>query len=170
MVRPAAIEDAAGIARVHVESWQTTYKGIIADDYLASLSIAQRTHDRELRLQLPPPGVVTYVAEANGEVVGFATGGRERSNHPEYTGEIYALYLLAAHQKRGTGRKLVQVVARDLAVQGHTSLLILVLEANPARRFYERLGGRVVLETTFMIGEQVLAELGYGWPDIHTLL
>ncbi len=38
------------------------------------------------------------------------------------------------------------------------------------RGFYERLGGRVVLETTFTIGHQTLPEIGYGWPDARVIL
>lgn len=37
-IRKAAVEDAAAIAKVHVDSWRTTYKGIMPSDYLNSLS------------------------------------------------------------------------------------------------------------------------------------
>jgi len=170
IIRHAKLSDAAGIANVQVASWRTTYKGLIADELLDKLSVTQKTRERQDRLLYPPAGSVTYVAEQGGEIVGFATGGRERSENPTYTGEIYALYLLQTHQGLGIGRKLVQAVVRDLLAQGLASLLILVLKDNPARGFYERLGGRVVLETTFIIGNQTLPEVGYGWPDMRTLL
>lgn len=38
LTRKAALEDAPGIANVHVDSWRSTYKGIVPDTYLASLS------------------------------------------------------------------------------------------------------------------------------------
>ena len=169
-IRPAQIEDASGIARVHVASWRTTYAGIIEDRYLNELSVQQRTREREIRLAFPPPGVVTYVAEIDETIVGFATGGRERRESMEFTGELFAIYLRQAYQGLGIGRQLVQAVVRDLLAQGLESLLILVLRDNPARGFYERLGGRVVWETTFTIGAQVLPEVGYGWSDVRVLL
>jgi GNAT superfamily N-acetyltransferase len=169
-IRHAKLSDAAGIANVQVSSWRTTYKGIIADEVLDKLSVTQKTRERQDRLLYPPAGSVTYVAERDGEIVGFASGGRERSENPTYTGEVYALYLLPAHQGLGIGRQLVQAVVQALLAQGLESLLILVLQDNPARGFYERLGGRVVLETSFIIGDQVLPEVGYGWPDMRTLL
>lgn len=33
-IRIATIEDAYAIAKVHVDSWKTTYKGIIPDHFL----------------------------------------------------------------------------------------------------------------------------------------
>ena len=34
IVRPAKAADAPGIARVHVESWRETYRGLMADELL----------------------------------------------------------------------------------------------------------------------------------------
>ena len=111
IIRRAQIEDAAGIAQVHVASWRTTYAGIIDDQVLNEISVAQRTREREIRLAFPPPGVVTYVAEIDEKIVGFATGGRERRESSVYTGELFAIYLLQAYQRLGIGRQLVQAVA-----------------------------------------------------------
>jgi hypothetical protein len=33
-IRKAKLEDASGIASVHIESWKTTYKGIVSANYL----------------------------------------------------------------------------------------------------------------------------------------
>ena len=41
-IRAAQLEDAAGIARVHVDSTRTTYKGIFPDAYLATLSYSRQ--------------------------------------------------------------------------------------------------------------------------------
>jgi len=43
IIRKAKLDDATGIAKVHVDSWRTTYKGIIPDDFLNNLSYEQRT-------------------------------------------------------------------------------------------------------------------------------
>ncbi len=37
-IRPAVAADAAAIARVHVDTWRTTYRGIVPDEHLAKLS------------------------------------------------------------------------------------------------------------------------------------
>lgn len=41
--REANIGDAPGIAKVHVDSWRSTYKGIIPQSFLDGLSYEQRT-------------------------------------------------------------------------------------------------------------------------------
>ena len=41
-IRPATAGDAAALARVHVDSWRTTYRGIVPDEALAHLSYERR--------------------------------------------------------------------------------------------------------------------------------
>lgn len=170
LVRPARPGDAAGIARVHVDGWRSTYPGIVPDAYLAGLSHAVYEERWRARLAAPPPGTCTFVVEQDGLVVGFAMGGPERDGDPEYPGELYAIYVLPGHQGRGAGRRLVAAVAASLAEAGRHALLVWVLEANASgRRFYEALGGRPVRRREIEIGGAHLPELGYGWRDVGVL-
>src|SRR5262247_626567 len=41
-IREAQMQDSAAIAKVHVDSWRTTYKGIVSDDYLSAMSYTER--------------------------------------------------------------------------------------------------------------------------------
>ena len=41
-IREATLDDVTASARVHVDSWRTTYAGIIPAEYLAGLSYTQR--------------------------------------------------------------------------------------------------------------------------------
>ena len=43
-ISQAAFEDAAAVARVHVDSWLTTYAHILPNEFLAGLSYEQRTN------------------------------------------------------------------------------------------------------------------------------
>ena len=109
-----------------------------------------------------------FVAETEaGEIVGFANGAPERECNPLYRGEIYAIYLLAAYQRMGVGRRLFSAAARRLHKAGFDAFLLWVLKDNlPARRFYESLGRDVYLtEKTITIGETHLIEVSYGWRD-----
>ena len=134
-IRMATAHDAAAIAKVHVESWRTTYKGIVPDDFLAHLSYARREQFWRQVLTEPGSRTIVYVAEdAQGTVIGFASGGPERSGDPVYTGELYAIYLLAQHQGLGIGRQLVMPLAHHLWQGGMGGLLLWVLAANPARK------------------------------------
>ena len=42
MIRPATVDDAAAVAHVHVSSWRSTYRGLMPDAVLDSLSVERR--------------------------------------------------------------------------------------------------------------------------------
>lgn len=42
LIRKAQTEDALAIAKVHVDSWRTSYPGIVSNEYLASQSYEAR--------------------------------------------------------------------------------------------------------------------------------
>jgi GNAT superfamily N-acetyltransferase len=163
-IRKAQLEDAAGIAKVHVDSWRTTYKGIVPDSFLDRLSYEKR--EQIWRGGIEANGV--YIAEdESGRVVGFASGGAERTGKYEaYIGELYAIYLLEGQQGKGLGRMLFQSVVNDLKEKKLNSMLIWALEENPACRFYEKLGGKKADTAEIEIDGKKLGEVAYGWESI----
>lgn len=78
-IRSAAVQDAAAIAKVQVDSWRTTYHGLISERFLQEMSYQSRA--KRWTDIIDPLGVrnCTYVVENNGVVVGFASAGSERS-------------------------------------------------------------------------------------------
>jgi GNAT superfamily N-acetyltransferase len=168
IIREAHSTDALAIGRVQVDSWRTTYAGIVPADYLASLSYEQQGQFWEHYLSTLSSAATMYVAEAAAEeVVGFAHSGPERSGHKIYRGELYAIYLLAAYQRQGLGRQLTRAAVNGLLQHGLSSMLVWVLAANPSRAFYAALGGQQVAEQQIMIGAAWLTEVAYGWRDIR---
>jgi ribosomal protein S18 acetylase RimI-like enzyme len=168
LVRPAEIHDAAAIARIHVATWRTAYRGLLPADFLASLDEAGYA-ERWRRTLSDGTGRV-YVAEAAGAVVGFASGGRERAGEDGYEGELYAIYILDEAQGRGHGRRLVQAVAGGLREMRLGDMIVWVLRDNhPARRFYERLGGTYVRVQPITIGSTLLQEVSYGWKSLDSI-
>ena len=164
-VRLARVDDAPAIAEVHVASWRTTYKGIFSDTLLDSLSVDKREQSWREMLALPEPNSVTLVAcNLDESIVGFISGGAERTGWLGYEGELYAIYLLQNAQRRGLGTLLV----RELRARGFGSMAVWVLAANPFRKFYEALGGKVVAEQQIERGGQSFTESAYGWQDLNT--
>ncbi|MDQ3703243.1 MAG: GNAT family N-acetyltransferase [Chloroflexota bacterium] len=171
VVRAAEIADAPDIARVQVDTWRTQYRGLVPDAFLDGASYEERTQRWTRGLTQAETQQCAYVAqEADGTIVGFATGGPNRDGDPEYAGELYAIYILAAHQGRGIGRRLVRAVAAHLATHGLHSMLVWVLRANPSCRFYAALGGHAVRQRPIEFGGLTHDELGYGWTDTTDLL
>jgi GNAT superfamily N-acetyltransferase len=161
------------MARVHVETWQTTYRGMVPDERLDRLTIeSDIAGGFGSWLKEPPPGVAQFVAATPaGEVVAFALGCPNRESDPDYTGELGAIYVLKSHQGRGIGTALVGEVARFLVSTEHTSMIVWVLERNPYRRFYEHLGGTFVrkrIHSSRIVAGPV-PEVSYGWKDLRPL-
>lgn len=171
IIRRASPKDASAIAGVHVVTWRATYAGIVPHEFLASLSIEQRSQFWRERIENPRPSACLFVATTPQEgVAGFVAGGPERTQDPEYAGEVYAIYILPSHQGMGLGGRLFRTAAQALADSQLQSLLVWVLEANPHRRFYESLGGRQVRRRVIEVGGAQLAEVGYGWDDTAVLI
>ena len=168
MIRVALPNDAAEIARVHVESWRSSYRGLLADEFLDSLSEAGYA-DRWRRVIGDGASRVFVVEEPDG-VVGFASGGRERAGESGYEGELYAIYIVAGSQRKGHGRELVHTMAAALREKGLRDMIVWVLRDNaPAREFYERLGGTYVRSQPITIGPTTLEEVSYGWRRLEEI-
>lgn len=169
-IRKAVPGDATGIAKVHVDSWRTTYSGIISERFLEGMSYREREnrwHDIFDRAQ---PGSCVFVAEnEGGEIVGFASGGRERSGkYHNFQGELYAIYLLEEVQSQGIGRILFHETAGNLEEQGFSSILVWVLADNrQARVFYESFGPLRVDSQPIEIDEDLFEEVAFGWRNIR---
>jgi len=170
VVRRATPADAARISRVHYESWQTTYAGILPLDVIASRSGRRSEGVWRKRLALASAGEATFVAERGGELVGFANCGDARHRLEGLEAEIYALYVLQAHQRRGVGRELVRACARHFVLNGHFGFYLWVLKANRARLFYETLGGEEIGEKSERLGLHSFSEIAYGWHDLTALV
>jgi ribosomal protein S18 acetylase RimI-like enzyme len=168
MIRAADVDDAPAIARVHVDSWRSTYGGVLPADFLESLTEAGY-EDRWRRFISERSSRVFVIQEGNAraDVVGFASGGRERAGETGYSGELYAIYVLEAWQRQGYGRELVRAVVGGLREMGLEDMIIWVLRDNRrARDFYERLGGVYVRAQPITIGSVTLEEVSYGWPHL----
>ena len=163
-IRRARLEDVPGVARVQVDTWRATYRGVVPEAFLEGLSYEGQAERWAQGLKTPTwPGRL-FVAES-GEVVGFAAFGPDRaSGFPDYTAELWALYVLPAWQGKGLGRALFQEGARLLRAEGHRRMLVWVLKKNPqGRGFYERLGGVLLGEREITLGGTKLWEVAYGF-------
>lgn len=132
-VRPSAPADAAGIAAVHVTSWREAYAHLLSQAFLDAIDLDARTQMWQGILDRHPSRV--HVADADGEVVGFAAVRRPDDGPRDL--ELAMLYLLAAHHGNGLGQALL-----DAAI-GDAPAFVWVAEDNPrARAFYARNGFR----------------------------
>lgn len=162
-IRKAEPKDAYGIARVRVNSWRTTYRGIVPTDFLLKLGSNAIEWSEKVRGALAKHEVKGYVATVEDEIVGFVLYGEERTrDYPDYQNEVYAIYILESHQRNGIGSLLLERAIGEMSNHG---LIIWALELNPYRTFYERREGQVIDAKERMFGEIALREIAYGWQQ-----
>lgn len=164
-IRPAALDDAAAIARVHTESWRVSYRGILPDAVLDQIDVGQRRTSRE-RI-LTTPGALHLVAYevSSGEIVGFCDAGASRS--PGYAGEVYAIYFAHRAKRYGLGTEMFDQVRDWLPSRGMHSMIVWVLANNPhARRFYEAVGGRIGHTKQTRVAGFPVIEQAYLWDRV----
>ena len=137
MVRPATVDDADAIARVHVETWRAAYAHAIPAETLAAVDVGRRAAN--WREWIGSGTSTTFVGQLGDEVVGFVNVGPSR-NEPGL-GELYAIYVLPKAWGSGVAAELIERGEEELRSRGLSSVFLNVLADNPrARRFYERHG------------------------------
>ena len=168
-IRPARQTDAGAIARVYVQIWQDTYRGILPDGYLDAMTVTGS--ERSFSQDLQNSRVISYVAENRpNEIVGFVTGGDESKRDWIYSGEIYTLYVQKVYQRQGVGLKLVSALANQLSRLGVYAMQVRVLKQNPNRRFYENINGIVLCTQRLLFAGAILDAIVYGWISTDLIL
>ena len=138
-IRPATGNDALAIESLRVRAWRAAYRHIFPPAELDAMPVDERRW--RPRLESPPAGWTTLVAERDGTVVGFASVGPSRDELG--LGELYAIYVDPEQWSSGAGRALIEAAESALASE-YQDATLWVLDDNPrACRFYERAGWAV---------------------------
>ena len=170
-IRPAIVEDAQGIAEVHIHSWRETYQGIVDPAFLERMSVSKRAQKWEEGLRKQQESRLTYVAEnEKGKIVGFISGGRGRDKDIPYSGELYAIYILQSDQRKKLGQGLLTQLVDFLKLQGHNSMYVEVLKDNPFKSFYKKYGASLFKTDTYEIGNKTHELEIYVWEKLDSML
>lgn len=107
---------------------------------------------------LANPDYALWIAERDGEAIGYAQAGPCGLPHADVRpgdGELKRLYLRRSRQNGGTGRALMDAAMAWLERDGPRTLWISVWSENTgAQRFYARHGFSFAGEYEFPVGEQ----------------
>jgi len=138
-IRRAQLSDAEAIATMHIASWRETYAGLMPDGVLTDPGLlpGRQRFWRSVLSDARFAASVTVVAMRDGAVVGVAMAGPPIDLDEQPAGwQLYVLYLLAAEQGRGIGRRLLELV-----VEPGRPAQLWVAEQNPrAQSFYGAAG------------------------------
>ena len=137
-VRAARVDDAAEMARVNVQSWRETYRGLMSDDVLDDpelTSVRERFWTDILTDERYRANRVA-VAERDGEVIGIAMAAPTEGADARWAMRLYVLYVVAVEHGSGAGGELL-----DAVIGPHDSALLWVADPNPrAQAFYRKHG------------------------------
>lgn len=168
-IRQANMGDIEGIAKVHVDSWRTTYAEIIPIDVLNGLTYEAR-QDLWRKNLLQADNYVLVAEDANGQIIGFADTSKRVSNEEENTTDLTSIYLLKNVQGQGVGKLLLQRLFEYYEQQEYSKVYVDVLADNKTKSFYEYYGAKFVKRIQITIGGKVLDEYVYVWTDIADVL
>ncbi|MEY4249248.1 MAG: hypothetical protein RJA87_881 [Pseudomonadota bacterium] len=154
-IRLATVDDAAALETVGRETFTETFGHLYPPkDLKAFLDNAHLAETYRTWIASEAYGV--WIAEQDGQTVGYAVAGTCDLPHPEVTpscGELKRIYLLKRAQNGGAGTRLL-TACFDWLVQPGRRLWIGVWSENfGAQRLYERHGFAKVGEYEFPVGE-----------------
>jgi ribosomal protein S18 acetylase RimI-like enzyme len=162
-IRPAVHGDARAIADIHVRAWQEAYRGIVPEQYLASLSIEQ--HETTWAERIAASSSQLFVAVDSGQVLGWVAFGPSRDEGASTNAaELWAIYVSPSAWAIGIGKALCKHMLLLLARQGFTSVDLWVFPENErAGRFYKSLGFQIEPGSVkeFELGGVALNEVRY---------
>jgi ribosomal protein S18 acetylase RimI-like enzyme len=140
LIDPALLTDCRAVAQIHVDAWRAAYKGILTDDFLASLSVEQRETMWQEAVTRGSPLIL--VARVDEVVTGWVAFGSSRDDGaPTYRGEVWAIYVAPAAWSLGVGKKLLLTAMRVMAQGGYREASLWVMRENSrAIAFYSRVG------------------------------
>jgi len=165
-IRPAEPADATIIADIYVDTWRTSYAGMVPDHVLVELSPARIANSWRRSIQHGHDTILVAVNDTHS-VIGFGSAGPNRDMVSRFHGEVYTLYVRPDFQNQGTGRHLLHGLFQAIVERGFKHCTLWVLAANPSRFFYHAMGGKICGEKYERLWGADLLELAYGWEDIN---
>lgn len=169
--REATADDMTTVARLHAQSWQQHYRGILRDDYLDHKVMADRQEVWQERFSHPSDTQHIVVATEDEQLVGFAC--TYLHDDPQWGALLDNLHVRPPWQGRGVGRGLMKASAEWVREQDpEEGLYLWVLEKNTAARaFYERMAGvNQEKATTDNPGGGTASVYRIVWPDPSLLI
>lgn len=179
-IRPAKREDCQSLGEVVVGANRSAFEGRVPEQCLLELPVATSVTNWRRAFDsgaFDSGDQVLLVAQADLDgVVGFVLAGGytagvflDRAISTGYPREIVSLHVAPGWQKRGVGRSLLAAAADWLVARHAKTLAVRVLEPNPNRAFYARLGARELGSQPYDWAGFATREMIYGWPDIGRL-
>jgi GNAT superfamily N-acetyltransferase len=165
---PASSQDAQQIAELQAQSWRSTYRGMLPDDYLDHHVVADRIESWTARFaNFAPHRALVLKAVSEDALLGYVCVLLDEE--PEWGARLDNLHVIPDSKGTGIGYALFQAAREWIAqVSPGTPMHLWCVEDNRvARRFYDRQGGTIVESASrSFAGQPSVPELRYWWPPL----
>ena len=139
------------------------------DDFLDRQNVEERETGWAKTIKEAPGNLLVAVRPDSG-ILGFVCHGRVTGTPrvAGYQAQIFGLHVCPEGKRQGVGLQLMRAAFVRLSSLPCRNAYVLTLEGNePARRFYEKLGGREVARGLVSFGGRDLVEVAYGWERLE---
>lgn len=165
IIRKVKREDIPFVVDIKTKGWQSAYDGIVDDEYLNNLDNERAARIAKMEASFNANGFI--VAELDGEVVGFCRYVANNSFSPEVKGadcELTAIYVRPDLKHCGIGSRMFGYVVEEFRRQGKTRMILWCLRDNePSKRFYAKMGGKIIKEKAVIIGGKNYTECCFSY-------
>lgn len=166
LIRFAEEKDLDSIARLYVHNHKTTYRGLLSEEYLNSLTVEGAKNKWKNYLA---ENNKIWVAYETDIFLGF-TAGKE-DNELERTWYLDSLHVSENARGRGIGTQLIRTMGRYAADNRYKSMSICVVKGNDtAKSLYLRLGAEPYKSFSDCFANTTANSEKLIWNDINMLL
>lgn len=162
IIREATLEDIPEVAKLHVDSWNKTYKGIIEQEHLDNMKNNLDKRIERMRNEFNLRKMIVVILDK--EIVAFSefTLTNEFSKDLDIDCELCGLYVKNEYLGKGIGSKVLDYV-KSIFVENNKKKMGLwcIKENNNAINFYIRKGGTQVKEKPFTLAGKDYSELAF---------
>ncbi len=111
-IRKRKVEDSEELAHAIALVWNTTYKGIVDDDFLLGLLNSEKQSAERLKNNInEQPNY--YVLTFQNKIIGWIYFTLDSDKY-EDSAEIHSLYILKEYQNRGYGKLLYNYAVENI--------------------------------------------------------
>lgn len=159
LIRKNELKDQEQMAHIKIDGWRDTYDKIVASKYLNELNYEKQA-ERYIA-SFDEYKDLVFVAVRDDEVLGYSCF-QPKDKDGKFDSELVSLYVKTSEQGKGIGSKLVKETIKELKSIGKRNMIVWCLQENKhAIDFYEKLGGKKVIEKDAKIGEETYKECGF---------
>lgn len=146
-IRTASKIDIPIIQEIAYTTWPSTYGHILSKEqlnYMLDMMYSSSSLENQMN-----QNITFFLAELNGEIVGFASTGREPM---EGMFKLHKLYIFPNIQTKGIGSALLEAVILFAKKNSGEQLVLQVNRNNSAVDFYKKKDFIILYEADFDIG------------------